>query len=197
VSCANGRPHSGSRWFHGKDGVAGSIPAGGSLQQLTSGNAALSSAFRTVGRGTQRSVCVWSVGLSVYRIEDASLVSHLWSVGYGSHAGAARDAGCRPASAFRAAARSAVVTRPCRDWPGDRRWEERPLRRTIDSRGPDGLSFPSQRWGPRSLRPGGASKRLRLRGELGRCVDDRRGSTTDTGGPQRSIVVAPSPAQTA
>jgi hypothetical protein len=35
----NGVPHSGSRWFHGKDGVAGSIPAGGSTKAMTSGNA--------------------------------------------------------------------------------------------------------------------------------------------------------------
>src|SRR5215218_1946040 len=32
-------PHSGSWWFHGKDGVAGSIPAGGSTPILTSRNA--------------------------------------------------------------------------------------------------------------------------------------------------------------
>jgi hypothetical protein len=30
MTCEDGVPHSGSRWFHGKDGVAGSIPAGGS-----------------------------------------------------------------------------------------------------------------------------------------------------------------------
>jgi hypothetical protein len=30
--------HSGSWWFHGKDGVAGSIPAGGSIHRLTSAN---------------------------------------------------------------------------------------------------------------------------------------------------------------
>jgi hypothetical protein len=30
VTWGNGGSHSGSWWFHGKDGVAGSIPAGGS-----------------------------------------------------------------------------------------------------------------------------------------------------------------------
>jgi len=35
----NGGSHSGSWWFHGKDGVGGSIPPGGSTQALTSGNA--------------------------------------------------------------------------------------------------------------------------------------------------------------
>jgi hypothetical protein len=39
VSWGNGGPHSGSWWFHGKDGVAGSIPAGGSTPRLTSRNA--------------------------------------------------------------------------------------------------------------------------------------------------------------
>jgi hypothetical protein len=40
MSWGNGGPHSGSRWFHGKDGVAGSIPAGGSTpnQQHRPGN---------------------------------------------------------------------------------------------------------------------------------------------------------------
>jgi hypothetical protein len=30
ASCGNAGPHSGERKIHGKDGVAGSIPAGGS-----------------------------------------------------------------------------------------------------------------------------------------------------------------------
>ena len=36
-------PHSGDRKLHGKDGVAGSIPAGGSTPRLTSANANQSS----------------------------------------------------------------------------------------------------------------------------------------------------------
>jgi hypothetical protein len=39
ATCANAGPHSGGREIHGKDGVAGSIPAGGFTQALTSGNA--------------------------------------------------------------------------------------------------------------------------------------------------------------
>jgi hypothetical protein len=47
VIWGNGGAHSGSWWFHGKDGVAGSIPAGGSTQRLTSANAGQ---FRFSGR---------------------------------------------------------------------------------------------------------------------------------------------------
>ena len=37
MTWGNGVPHSGSWWFHGKDGVAGSIPAGGSTLRLLRG----------------------------------------------------------------------------------------------------------------------------------------------------------------
>src|SRR6266540_4783019 len=40
ATCGNELPHSGSRWFHGKDGVGGSIPPGGSTTALTSGSSA-------------------------------------------------------------------------------------------------------------------------------------------------------------
>jgi hypothetical protein len=53
VTWGNGGPHSGSWWFHGKDGVAGSIPAGGSTtnQQLRPGPApGLSQARRAKDR---------------------------------------------------------------------------------------------------------------------------------------------------
>ena len=39
VSCKNKAEHSAAAPIHGKDGVAGSIPAGGSTHSLTSGNA--------------------------------------------------------------------------------------------------------------------------------------------------------------
>jgi hypothetical protein len=39
TTCRNAGPHSGECEIHGKDGVAGSIPAGGSTPRLTSGNA--------------------------------------------------------------------------------------------------------------------------------------------------------------
>jgi hypothetical protein len=39
ATCRNAGLHSGERKIHGKDGVAGSIPAGGSTPRLTSGNA--------------------------------------------------------------------------------------------------------------------------------------------------------------
>ena len=41
ATCRNAGLHSGGRKIHGKDGVAGSIPAGGSTPRLTSGNAGL------------------------------------------------------------------------------------------------------------------------------------------------------------
>jgi hypothetical protein len=61
----NGLAHSGSRWFHGKDGVAGSIPAGGSPKGLTSANA-VSPTFETL-RSDASAV--------VHRMENAYLLT--------------------------------------------------------------------------------------------------------------------------
>jgi hypothetical protein len=84
VTWENDGSHSGSWWFHGKDGVAGSIPAGGSTKAMTSANAGHRRVpDRQTGNATSGSR-LGPVGLGVYRIENASLVLHLWSVTVGT-----------------------------------------------------------------------------------------------------------------
>jgi hypothetical protein len=72
VTWENGGSHSGSWWFHGKDGVAGSIPAGGSTpnQQLR--------------RGTSP-VCLWLEGRQLPFARDLPVrFAHCESVRAGS-----------------------------------------------------------------------------------------------------------------
>jgi hypothetical protein len=72
-------------WFHGKDGVAGSIPAGGSTQSLTSGNAGESPSGAVVadhiriGMGCEGSARCQSAN----SLTDQQL--WLWSTSYGSN----------------------------------------------------------------------------------------------------------------
>jgi hypothetical protein len=81
ATCANAGPHSGDREIHGKDGVAGSIPAGGSTQALTSANAGQLGVW---GRLNRR---CWSSWHSKWGwtgagwMENTSLVNHSGSGG--------------------------------------------------------------------------------------------------------------------
>jgi hypothetical protein len=80
VTWENGGPHSGSWWFHGKDGVAGSIPAGGSTKAMTSGNAGHFGIGGAVGRGRPVVFSLpvgWMGGVPM---ENTSLVSGFWSL---------------------------------------------------------------------------------------------------------------------
>ena len=63
MTWGNGGPHSGSRWFHGKDGVAGSVPAGGSTLVLTSRNASQFSVWGPVERAM---LVVLAFGVALY-----------------------------------------------------------------------------------------------------------------------------------